>query len=396
MNTLKKNLLTCAILIGSVSCSLKNQELPERNLFPIPHILHKNYERDDTPPKYKDKDGKPVSGYVNRDGKLVINLQFDYADEFSDGLARVVIDKKFGYINTKGEFVIKPQFDDAENFDRGSFFAAVKVGSKYGYIDKTGNYAIDPQFDDAGKFTWFSSEIPGKSNYSLAPVKVGDKWGFIDRSGSYAVAPQFSMVGPFSEGRALAKVGDKCGYIDETGKMVIAAQYECSGFLSQFGLTDRVNESGRFSEGLACVQVKNELRQIKTPAESPAREPSVTYLTADTEPGYKYGFIDRTGRFVIEPQFEIAWEFSNGLAVVGFHQNLTVLQEREESDGKFVSESVDKNIVKFGFINVTGQIAINPMFGRVKSFAHFGNTESGFDRKWLAAVSPDQENKHCG
>ena len=33
--------------------------------------------------------------------------------------------------------------------------------------------------------------------------------------------------------------------------------------------------------------------------------------------GGKYGFIDRTGKMVINPQFEIAWNFSKeGLAMV--------------------------------------------------------------------------------
>lgn len=396
MNNFKIFLLTCAVVIGSVSCGSKNKERSEYDLFPVPHIIHKNYSWGDSVPKYRDKDGKPVSGYIDRDGQLVINLQFDYADEFSNGLARVVTDNKFGYINTNGEFVIKPQFDDAENFgsEEKESLALVKVGEKYGYIDKSGNYAISPQFDDAGSFNTGFSEVPDKSGYSLAGVKVGDKWGFIDKSGNYAVAPQFSMVGSFSEGRALAKVGDKCGYIDETGKMVIAAQFECSSFLEQFGFSISINEFGKFSEGLAVVPVIDEPTQIKAIAKLPSKDLIVAYpAVVEVKPKYKYGFIDRTGKFVIEPQFEIARDFSGGLAAVGFIQNLTVLSMFEESGGKNIS----KQIVKWGFINVTGRIVINPMFESVKEFTRVRNTENGLDGQWLAAVISDEGNAFsCG
>ncbi len=327
MKIFKIILIVSFAVPAMVSCSSKNKERSERDLFPVPHIIHKNYDYGNgTSPKYMGKDGKPVSGYIDRDGQLVINLQFDYADEFSNGLARVVTDKKFGYINTNGEFVINPQFEDAENFGtEDNPLALVKFGGKYGYIDKSGNYAISPQFDDAGGFTNYFSEVPGRSGYSLAGVKVGDKWGFIDKTGNFAVAPQFSAVGSFSEGRALVKIGDKCGYIDETGKMVIAAQFECSSSL---------DEVGKFSEGLACVKITDAQTQTKAPDKLPGKDSSLTYTypaVVAVEPRYKYGFIDRTGKFVIEPQFEVAGDFSGGLAAVGFIQNLTVRSMRAVS-----------------------------------------------------------------
>ena len=79
-------------------------------------------------------------GYMDKDGNVVINPQFDRADDFSEGLARVRIGDektgKWGYIDKEGKFVINPQFDCAEDFSEG--LAKVKVGGKYGWIDKTG------------------------------------------------------------------------------------------------------------------------------------------------------------------------------------------------------------------------------------------------------------------
>ncbi len=60
---------------------------------------------------------------------------------------------KLGYIDKAGKVVVEPQFDRAENFSEG--LAAVRVGGRRGtcgYIDKTGKFAINPQFDDARAF----------------------------------------------------------------------------------------------------------------------------------------------------------------------------------------------------------------------------------------------------
>ena len=43
---------------------------------------------------------------------------------------------KWGYMNREGKVVIQPSFDDALTFSEG--MAAVQVGGKWGYIDETG------------------------------------------------------------------------------------------------------------------------------------------------------------------------------------------------------------------------------------------------------------------
>ena len=60
-----------------------------------------------------------------------------------------------------------------------------------------------------------------------------------------------------------------------------------------------------------------------------------------TGPGYKEGYVDKTGDIVIKAQFDQVHEFSEGLACVGVGPHLTW---------------------KYGFIDRTGKMLIKPQF----------------------------------
>jgi hypothetical protein len=68
---------------------------------------------------------------------MVIQPIYDFADDFTDGLARVQRNGKYGYINPKGEAAIPLVYDDARNFSEG--LASVKQNGKWGFIDPKGN-----------------------------------------------------------------------------------------------------------------------------------------------------------------------------------------------------------------------------------------------------------------
>jgi hypothetical protein len=44
-------------------------------------------------------------GYIDKTGRFVINLQFDRASNFYEGLALVTISEKNGYIDKTGRFI---------------------------------------------------------------------------------------------------------------------------------------------------------------------------------------------------------------------------------------------------------------------------------------------------
>lgn len=49
-----------------------------------------------------------MHGYIDKTGRLIIKPKFDWAGDFSDGLARVGFRSQVGYIDTTGKFVWNP------------------------------------------------------------------------------------------------------------------------------------------------------------------------------------------------------------------------------------------------------------------------------------------------
>ena len=56
-------------------------------------------------------------GFVDKDGNVVIEPQFEDAGSFSGGLAAVMKDGLWGFVDQEGTVVVEPQFEDARDFN---------------------------------------------------------------------------------------------------------------------------------------------------------------------------------------------------------------------------------------------------------------------------------------
>lgn len=172
------------------------------------------------------------SGYLDRDGKLVVPIQYRWAGRFREGLAYVSNDRFTGYIDPEGKRRIR-----ARGWFRGSEFgeglAPVIISPRSqpssGYIDRDGKIVIPASFDEAYAF-----------EEGLAQVKLDKKFGYVDTSGHYVVHPQFSSVGDFREGLAAVKAGGRYFYIRPDGSRAFAADFA---------------HAARFGNGHAAVSV---------------------------------------------------------------------------------------------------------------------------------------------
>lgn len=227
-------------------------------------------------------------GYINNQGKYQIDPKYarNMAGQFSEGKAYTCLVSICGYIDTNGKEVIERQYPGAGRFSEG--LAPVKTDGKWGYINKTGTFSIPRTFDEAYQF-----------RESLAPVKKDNQWMYIDKNERPVIQGNFDKVSYFSEGLAAVKQNNKWGYIDREGNMVIEAKFDeprdspkrfdcdATDIIGNKAECKYLDNRHDFSEGLAAIYMNG-----------------------------KWGYIDRQGKIVIQPQFSQANNFSERLAYV--------------------------------------------------------------------------------
>lgn len=178
---------------------------------------------------------------------------------------------------------------------------------------------------------------------SLYLIKQDGKWGYIDVTGNVVIEPQFNAAYDFSGGLALVSADEKWTFIDEKGK----SQFEFS-LESSLSLTLSY-EPPCFKNNLAPRDVKGKWGYINKKAEviiEPHYERAGNFCEglAVVRLNKKYGYITTDGTMVIEPQFDEEDSFSEGLARI----------------------RIDK---KWGFVDIKGNIVIDPKFKLTQSFS---------------------------
>lgn len=183
------------------------------------------------------------------------------------------------------------KYDYAGDFSEG--LAVVSLDARYGFIDKTGKEVIPPKYDEAGRFS-----------ENLAEVELNGKWGFVDKTGKEVVPLKYSDVEDFSEGLATVRRNDKCGYVDKTGKEVVPLKY--------YVVLD-------FSEGFARVYLDHQWGYLAIDGYVPLyleggsgteyiiAEPddTLTVPTNPTRPGYTFG------GWYTDAALTIPWNFND-------------------------------------------------------------------------------------
>lgn len=95
---------------------------------------------------------------IDIDGKIIGDQKYTDAQPFlsvknndnTPVLAAVCMNGKWGFVDTDGKIVIEPQFMNAHSFSNA--YAAVEVNGKWGFIVSDGTLIIDYTFDDVKDF----------------------------------------------------------------------------------------------------------------------------------------------------------------------------------------------------------------------------------------------------
>jgi WG repeat protein len=226
-------------------------------------------------------------GYIDHQGKIVIQPQYIWGEDFWHGLAAVYVCGRYVSLDPAGDVhPLRIALPDE--------LVPKRVGEKIGFVDARGSLKIPAEFDDALPF-----------QDGLSAVEIGDKWGFIDTNGRQVIRPQFEEAYYFTEGAGLAKSKDEDVIIDKTGKVISSGfEYVIGPSISE----GRIPASQNDKDGYLDLQGKVVIPFVYD------GEHSFSEGLAAVERGDRWGYIDRDGRMMIPFEFDDAQEFANGLA----------------------------------------------------------------------------------
>lgn len=198
-------------------------------------IEHRNFKVEDTliPFRVKDK-----WGYADSTRKIVIEIQYDGVDMFTDGHARVVKNGRVGVIDESGGYFIRPECFSIE-YDEGMFKAKRDSLSEWLYRSDDGSFVNNPAdatsdgfygffeiFDEpdvdeggAGQKVFYQN---GKAGY-FSRKFVNDKITTVD---SIPPLRYDSLKVDFDETILMAYLNGKWGVISNKGNNVIPFVYE--------------------------------------------------------------------------------------------------------------------------------------------------------------------------
>jgi len=328
------------------------------------------------------EDGDANNSTINIDLNWAMAPQYDYAQDFSEGLAVVTKNGLAGYINTTGEVVIPFQFVKAGNFSEGFAVVQTKEKGKYGYIDKNGELVIPCKFDFADSFSnglaAVGNEI-GKSrfyctlsyintsgdiylgtdyvidSYFLEETRFYDEFArisimvydastssyvnsshiFINRFGeAWQSFESETYVSPFYEGIAELRIGNKGYFFNTKNEVLFDVNYYSGDNVSTNDVYEAISA---FSNGLAYF-VK------RVPIEG------MEYNTAP-----KMGYFDNNSTEVIMLEENVfPDDFSDELAKV-----------RKEYDYYWKKNDLVPNKIKWSYIDKSGKY--------LYPYIHYGN-----------------------
>lgn len=374
-------------IFGAVSAEQANSK--NQQLFPIWSLQKDSITR--------------LCGFINQSGKIIIKPKYTVVYPFSDGVAWVGVTPansaggafhKWQLIDTTGKVLFENAYiDKPSQFKDG--ICQVETPTKVGntstknkvYIDKKGTVLFKKSTsDDVGPISedllFFAS---GKQGIASS------KYGFINKKGNSVIEQKYFRASSFSEGLAAVSIYDeneriKAGFIDQKGNEIIKFQYDSAGdFINGYAPIAVINDFYSVSNN-GVLKINDELQPYSNrfPIADvlyrrnniDINKPVFIYGSA------LYGFINKKGDTIIEPQYSQIHFFREGYSAVcknnswGFidteNNKLTDFifsDARSFKDGLAAVLVVDAfGVNKWGFIDKKGKIAISPEYDEVGDF----------------------------
>lgn len=272
-------------------------------------------------------------GFLDKNGDVKIQFKYEKIDLLNDSVFKGMINGKWGVLKYDETPIFEMKYDAIvfKLLQNENDPSLLYLNDKLAVANSKNELVTDFIFNGYSFSGIRYFEFPQLGKY-LKLVKAGKKYGLINYETGETIIPfKYEKLGEISENLLCAELNDKYGYIDLKNRVVIPFRFD---------------DAENFSEGLARVGVYKG-----------------SYETMFGSLQYKlYGFIDKTGEFIIAPKFPDPLfnplyepekdEFHCGLAVMG-----------KRTDNNMYAN-------KFGYIDRTGHWVIEPIYDGAGGFIH--------------------------
>ncbi len=226
---------------------------------------------------------------------------------------------KWGYINDKGNFVLSPKYEMARDFQENGL-AIIQLNNLTGIIDNDGYFIVKPKYETISLFS------EGRA------TAIDDK-GFkvLDESGKEITSKAYSFIGDYKEGRAVVANTNEngeylYGYLNRRGNEVIPLSYESASDFQDGKALVKLKEGG-----YALIDLTGKvLNSYSYPFVDDYGEGMLAFRKSNDG---KWGYMDESGKVLIEPQFMGTQPFVKEKAIVNVENNHYGLIDRQ---GKFI------------------------------------------------------------
>ena len=162
-------------------------------------------------------------------------------------------------------------------------------------------------------------------NKHLFPVQVDGKWGYINNKGELEIEATYEMGYPFSDGYALVRDDGEIAVIDTNGEKVFIPE---EGYFVGEKVTNGML-------GYRCIHGES-FYNLKKGEYLPPKFDMVRPFSGDLaafrdKTNKRYGFINKEGEIVIQPQYETCGNFQNEMCAVRFDGKWGFIKK----DGRF-------------------------------------------------------------
>lgn len=341
---------------------------------------------------------------VDRDGKQVSSPKYYEPQPFKNGIGIAKNNSQmYLFVNNKGkesEHTYQFLHEATSNILGNTLYyygknQYARGGETYSLIDIRGNLIGDCESDI----------LQRDKNDTIIQVHEEHKVGFFHKNGHWLMPKTTLSLGNTNEKMAIVKIDKWWGLENKNGHNILASiygridpfmsdlvivtdsNYLYKGVASEAGLITPLiyNSIKPFSDDLFVVEENNHFELINKKGEKLRDINSYkTYVMTNgliriENADGKEGLMDKMGNILLQPYYDIIWDFSEGLAVVLINSKMGVIDEK----GSLCIDTIYEEIFSFsedlaaaklngktGFINKKGCWVIPNIYNETNSFHH--------------------------